>query len=129
VEAAARSGTMLTGRLALRGRVRLAAVTGSRGAATLIAAGARSLPADNPERFAAGLHTLLDPTKDRATACTDTAWPEHLAWLRTALQRHGERGATASALGDPIAGAVALTEAEALGLVAEVVPGRWAAVQ
>jgi DNA protecting protein DprA len=127
VEAAVRSGTMLTGRLALRKLSTVGAVIGSRGTAALVAAGARALPADDEPTLRAAVSQLLGG-EDDTTAASD-AWPAHLRSLRQALAAGGCAGATVSMLGDPIASMVALAEAEALGLVAEVVPGRWVPVR
>ena len=125
VEAAVRSGTMLTGRLALRKLSTVGAVVGSRGTAALVARGARALPLDDEPTLRAALGALLcgEAEVERET------WPPHLQSLRAALQASGPAGASASTLAGVGAGMMALTEAEALGLVAEVVPGRWVAVQ
>jgi DNA protecting protein DprA len=126
VEAGIRSGTMLTGRLALRKGVTLGAVLGSRGSAALVAAGARPLPVDDEPTLRAAVAHLLG--SDTAPSSADP-WPSHLRVVRDTLRCAGARGAAVGMLGDTAAAMVALAEAEALGLVAEVVPGRWVAVR
>lgn len=125
VEAAVRSGTMLTGRIALRKIATVGAVIGSRGTAALVAAGARALPADDQPTLRTAVADLLRGEKGSG----EEAWPPHLRAIRDALRAGGPTGATVGMLPEPMAGMVALTEAEALGLVAEVVPGRWVAVR
>jgi DNA protecting protein DprA len=120
VEAAARSGSILTGRLALRKLAMVGAVVGTRGTAMLVAMGARPIAIDDEDSARAPVRGLLlgQPAEE-----TD-AWPPHLCALRDVLRASGPRGANVGMLG-----MVALAEAEALGLVAEVVPGRWVAVR
>lgn len=119
VEAERPSGTLHTGRLGLRRNVAVAAITGSRGAADLAGRGAMALPND-PVALASALERFLSGQPD-ATA----QWPLHLLWLRTALQGSGAAGLSPDETVDPVAAAVALVEAELLGLVVEVGPGRW----
>jgi DNA protecting protein DprA len=126
VEAAVRSGTMITGRLALRKRIAVGAVLGSRGAAALVAAGAQALPADDEPSLSEAVARLLG---EDVAAPRDDAWPVHLQRIRDALRASGSGGISVAALASDSAGVVALAEAEALGLVAEVVPGRWVAVR
>lgn len=117
LQAELRSGSETTGKLALRAKKRLAAVTGTRGCAALIGAGAHALAIDDDDAFAAWLD-------GRASA---RAWPPHLADLRERLRAAGGAGASLDQLGGPLA-AIVLFEAEALGLVAEPSPGRWVAL-
>lgn len=119
VEAERPSGTLHTGRLALRRGVPVAAVTGSRGAADLVGRGASSLPAD-PGGLAAELSRWL-----HGGARSEPTWPLHLLWVRDAIAAAGPEGLRLDGLADPVAGAVAITEAELWGLVVEAQPGRW----
>lgn len=130
VEAAPRSGTMLTATLARRrGRPR-AAVSGSTGAAVLQAEGAHALPWD-PEQPAALMRAVdgwlrgIERGEVPAPAPSRVAWPEHLQWLRDAIDAAGPTGLRVEALPSPRAALVALTEAEARGLVVEPSPGRF----
>ncbi len=121
VQAADGSGSEATGRMALRARQPVAAVLGSRGCAALCAAGA----------------TAIDPTLDRgslravisgwiAGTPVRAPWPGHLAWLRAQLSDLGPGPVALDRLGGPAA-ALAVFEAESLGLVVEPIPGHWAA--
>jgi hypothetical protein len=56
------------------------------------------------------------------------SWPEHLGWLRSELDRAGGAGLSADDLPELFLGLRALSEAEALGLVLECRPGRFAAL-
>jgi DNA processing protein len=128
VEAALRSGTMGTGRMCLRKGIPLAAVSGSAGAAWLVAAGAHPLRARTPDELGEDLARWLAALDSgRAPVRVAARWPAALAWLRTALADCGAAGLAADALEDPVAGLVGLLEAEQLGLVVEVAPGRYLA--
>jgi DNA processing protein len=122
VESQPRSGSALTGQLALRGRKPLAVVAGSPGNAALVGRGARPLrfEADAVDRFAAELRAFL---RGEAPPSAPRPWPHELAHLRDLLAAAGRQGLRADGL-DP-AGLVALVRAEALGLVLELSPGRW----
>jgi DNA processing protein len=130
VQAGVRSGTMVTGRLSLARRTPLAAVTGSPGAAMLVAEGAHALrpgPAD-ADALAHALATWLDAVRDgRSTDASALQWPAHLVWLSAELQRKGPLGLCTDDLGERPGGLLALLEAEALGLVIELTPGRYLA--
>jgi hypothetical protein len=52
-------------------------------------------------------------------------WPEPLAWLAAAIREAGPRGLAIDALPDADVAALAVVEAELLGLVCEATPGRW----
>jgi DNA processing protein len=122
VEAERPSGTLHTGRLALRGGLAVGAITGSRGAADLVSRGATRFPAE-PDALEGALdHWLVDRTPPAAE------WPLHLLWLRDALSCAGPAGLRADALPDPQATSLALVEAELGGLVVEGPPGTWRAV-
>lgn len=128
VEAAPRSGTMITATLARRrGRAR-AAVLGSTGAALLVAEGAHGLPwePERPEGLVRAMDAWLRAIErgEVAVAPEPAAWPEHLQWLRDALASAGSRGLSVEAHSSPRAALQAFSEAEALGLVVEVAPGR-----
>ncbi len=137
-EAGLRSGSATTGRLALRKRVPLAALAGTPGCGALIGAGARPLPsapeADDPDALAKLVEAVgvwldvLGGQVDEAEAAAGPAWPERLAWLHTALREAGPNGLSIDALPDPGRAALALCEAELLGLVCEAAAGRWVAI-
>ena len=136
-EAGLRSGSTGTGQLALRRGVPLAAIAGSPGCGALIGAGARPLPsppyADDADALASMVEAVgiwLDVVSGRAapTLATGPAWPDHLAWLAAALRDAGPSGLTIDALPHPGPAALALCEAELLGLVCEAAAGRWIAM-
>ncbi|KIG12196.1 hypothetical protein DB30_01800 [Enhygromyxa salina] len=56
------------------------------------------------------------------------SWPAHLVWLAQLLAAAGPAGASIDTMPDPIQAAVALCEAELLGLVCEAAAGRWIAL-
>ncbi len=126
IQAGARSGSLGTGRLALRLGRPVAALPRSAGAAELIARGARSLPW--PAVPAAGAEA------DLSKALTDLlagrpgsgrAWPPELEELRRALAGAGPRGLGVDQLPDPLLALAWLADAERRGLVLEVSPGRY----
>lgn len=123
VEASLRSGSLGTGRLAQRAGLPLAAFAGTPGCGTLIAEGALALP--EPPSEPDDLAARLDAWLRGEPAQLASRWPESLIWLRDALQAGPSGGTMIEQLGDPLAGMVALCEAELLGLVGEVGPGRW----
>jgi DNA processing protein len=122
VEAQARSGSFLTGRLALRAGKRLATVAGSPGNAMLAATGARQLhfARATAQLFAAEVRAFL---RDEPPPARPDAWPAHLRWLRDAIVSRGALGLSSAELAPQAL--LALVTAEAAGLVAEVSPGRW----
>lgn len=132
-EAGLRSGSMGTGRLALQRTIPLAAIAGSPGCGALIGAGAQPLPSpthDDEEArasMAAAVGRWLDALGDDAVAPVDpcSSWPDHLAWLAAALREAGPNGLSIDTVPDPKAAALALCEAELLGLVCEAAAGRW----
>lgn len=119
-EAAPRSGSWGTGRLALRRRVATAALLGSAGCADLVVRGARALTPDPGALMAAVLDWL-----DAPTVAAALSWPDELRWLALALDNAGPRGVGLDDLGDPGRGCAALVSAELLGLVIESPPGRY----
>ncbi|PRQ07130.1 hypothetical protein ENSA7_31450 [Enhygromyxa salina] len=136
-EAGLRSGSRGTGLLGLRKGVPVAVLSGSAGCGALIGAGARALgeaPLDSdPERLRAlgcSVGAWLDELGGAPPSAADpiTSWPAHLAWLAQLLDAAGPAGATIDAMPDPIQAAVALCEAELLGLVCEAAAGRWFAL-
>jgi DNA protecting protein DprA len=136
-EAALRSGSAGTGRLARRRGRPVAAIAGSPGCAALIGAGARALPAapreadpDASARLIRAVGAWLDELGGATPepAAGGPVWPEHLAWLATALRSAGPQGLTIDGLPDPIAAVLAVCEAELLGLVGEAAAGRWIAL-
>ncbi|MEM7153240.1 MAG: DNA-processing protein DprA [Myxococcota bacterium] len=136
VEAAARSGTMLTATLARRGRRARAVVSGSPGAAILGAEGAHVLAWDpqQPQRLVRRVDAWLAAV-ERGDAVEPEppheaeAWPEHLQWLQGSLREAGPAGLSLEHLPSPREALVALTEAQVLGLVVERASGRYVAVR
>lgn len=130
VEAAPRSGTMLTATLARRRHKPRAAVTGSAGAAVLVAEGAHALPWDpeQPQSLARAVDGWLrgvERGEPASAPAEGSVWPDHLQWLREALESAGPAGVRVEGLVSPRTALMALTEAEALGLVVELSPGRF----
>lgn len=131
-EASLRSGSTGTGRLALRRKRALAAIAGSPGCGVLIGAGARPLPSpadEAPESLtglvaAVGLWLDVLDGRELDSPAAGSAWPAHLEWLATALARAGPHGLSIDTL-DHADAALALCEAELLGLICEAAPGRW----
>jgi DNA protecting protein DprA len=121
VQAESRSGSEVTGRLALRAGKRVAVLPGTRGCAALVAAGASALHGDDDDATADSLAAWLDG------AHRGRSWPPHLVELGERLRAAGKAGATLDALGGPMA-AITLFEAEALGLATELTAGRWIAL-
>lgn len=131
-QARARSGSMITGRLALRRAVPLAAFAGSRGCGMLIAAGARALPdprVDDPScQVAAWLRDPRAPA--HGSPAGSDAWAAlDLDWLRARLLAAGPGGLAPDSLDDPEAAFAGLCEAELAGLVTEAHPGRWVLIR
>lgn len=133
VEAAPRSGTMLTATLARRRGVPRAVITGSSGAALMVAGGAHALAWEpgSPQALARAAEAWLRAVaRGQAPPLAEApAWPEALAWLRAALASAGPVGLVLDTLPSPRTALVALTEAEARGLVVEVAAGRWVATR
>ncbi len=141
VQAGSRSGSVVTGRLARRHRVPLAAVCGSPGCSMLIGDDARALPGPPPIGFVASGPSFrerlrawllrVDPRENASTgeiaasASDGAAWPDRLRWLARALDQAGPGGLWLDAAEDPAALIEAITEAEALGLIIETRPGRY----
>ena len=131
VEAARASGSLGSGRLALRAGLRVAAVLGSAGAGSLIADGAAAIAGDDAATAAAGLERWLRGADPGGPGWA--RWPAELRWLAAALRRAGTAGVSVDGLeagteGIPAASGsilLALLEAEALGLVVEVEIGRY----
>ncbi len=129
VQAAARSGTMVTATQARRRHRACAAVVGSTGAAVVIAAGAHALPWDpeSPQGLEQAAEAWLAAVRvgQPPVPAASAVWPEHLVWLREAVVMAGPGGLDLERLPRPRAALVALTEAQLLGLVVEVAPGRY----
>jgi len=117
VQADRRSGSVRTGRISLKAKVPTAAMAGTAGCAELVAAGARRIDLD---RAARDLEDFLRGKTPRAAP-----WPAHLAALEGALREGPPRGLAVEDLAGEPAAVCALAEAEALGLVVEVAPGRY----
>lgn len=122
VQASLRSGSMNSGRLALKQRRPLAALVGSPGCGALIGAGARAIRASCPVEVAAAISAWLE--RPNAAGLADP-WPSHLRDLGLAIDRAGPQGLSIDDLEEPLLGLVALTEAEALDLVVDVGGGRY----
>jgi DNA protecting protein DprA len=133
VEAAPRSGTMLTAAMAERRGLPRAVITGSPGAALLVAQGAHALPWDSgaPQALVRVAEAWLRAAAQGQAPPAPEAvvWPEQLRWLQAALATAGPVGLVLDTLASPRAALRALTEAEALGLVVELAAGRWVAVR
>lgn len=133
VEAAPRSGTMLTAAMAKRRGLPRAVVLGSPGAAMLVADGAHALPWDpaRPEALVRPVEAWLRAAAqgEAPPAPAAVPWPEHLQWLQAALASAGPVGLVLESLESPRAALRALTEAEGLGLVVELAAGRWVAAR
>lgn len=126
VQAGARSGSAGTGRLGLSTATPTAVLPGSRGCAALAAAGAFRLPDATDAQLGSTVRRWLEAVLEgRTLADQGGAWPPRLTWLREAIAARGARGLNLDALPDPLAGVVALTEAETLGLITELAPGRY----
>ncbi len=131
VEAAPRSGTMLTARLARRKGRSLAVIVGSAGAALLAANGAHGLPWDptTPEASRGPIDAWMQSVVlgGPEPEPEGLAWPEHLRWLSEALAAAGPAGLHVDALAQPRMALPALVDAEGRGLVVERAPGRYVA--
>lgn len=129
VQAGTRSGTMVTGRLALRAGRRLGVVRGSAGAGVLAADGGHWLggvdasPTEVGDACARWLVGALDA--DRGVAHSEV--PERLCSIVALASRAGARGIVADDCEAPVLALAALAEAEALGLLIQVAPGRYVA--
>lgn len=128
VQAATRSGSVGTGRLAIRREGSTCAVVlGSPGCEGLVAAGATSLGRADTDDFArrvdAWLGSLLGegPWVDEPSA----PWPDHLRWLRARLEGAPVQGLALDAFAQPLEALCALTEAQTLSLVVEASSGRY----
>jgi len=123
VEAAMRSGSLLTGRLALRAKTRLAAIAGTDGCGELIRLGADALPAVPLEAPSMSAAVCAWLNGDLPGASKPKSWPLHLQVLRQVFGDQIELDI--EQLDDPLAPLGDLLEAELLGLVSEVGPGRY----
>ncbi len=112
MEAGARSGTQGTLALALRTGVAVSGVVGTPGVAWAIERGGSSLGPSDPADVRARLSQHLEGI------CALPTWPPTLRSLQDILERQG--AATVDDFDDPLAGAVALAEAEAAKAAAEV---------
>lgn len=129
VEASLRSGSIGTGRLARKAERSLAVFAGTPGCGTLIAEGAFALPepglgVDDPLAAHARVRGWLRGESQPLA----TSWPAELVWLRDALLAGPSSGTALEQLEQPVQAIVTLCEAELLGLVCEVTPGRWKVV-
>lgn len=117
VQAGLRSGSIQTGRHALRRGRKVVVVTGTPGAAELARRGALRIDphADPAEAMARVLAGGRPPAR---------AWPAHLRTLEAVVRAGPARGVGVEDLPDA-ALVAALCEAEALGLLVEVSPGRY----
>ncbi len=117
IEAGARSGTQGTLALALRREVPVCGVVGTAGVAWALERGGRSLGPPQPSQVQIRLTDIL-----RGQGGVEV-WPPELRALQAILDR--QPAATVDDFEDTLAGAVALTEAEASGWVTEAAPGRY----
>ncbi len=117
IEAGARSGTQGTLGLALRTGVAVSGVVGTPGVAWAFERGGASLGPPDP----AGVRARLCEHLQGVTALE--IWPPALRVLQAVLSR--QSAVTVDDFDDPLAGAVALAEAEAGGWITEVAMGRY----
>ncbi len=117
-EAARRSGTATTGRMALRQRCRVAGLLGTPGVAMLVAEGATPI-ALSDGGIAHKVGAWL-----RGDVAAASVWPEPLQPLREVLEAGGPFGVPSAELTRRGLAAALLT-AELAGLVVEASPGRW----
>jgi len=123
VQAEIRSGSRTTGDLALRRRLPVAVVAGSRGAAALAAAGASVLQWD-PDAPARLVQAATAWRRGDAPE-TGRPWPDDLRPILERLREAGPAGLCAQALGGRLDLLCRLTIAEAQGFAVEVHPGRF----
>ncbi|MGB1699756.1 MAG: hypothetical protein ACPHRO_07375, partial [Nannocystaceae bacterium] len=123
VAAGLRSGSVQTGRMALRQGRQVAVVTGTLGAGQLAGAGALTLGPPDCEVLASRTTQWL-----RGAEVTHAAdpWPEHLRFLRNRVKAHVRRQISANDFEDPNEAMEALFEAELAGYLVEVAPGVYA---
>jgi DNA processing protein len=120
VQAALHSGSVMTGRLALRLGVPVAAVAGCPGNDSLLAAGAHAI---RSTEIAGQVQDWLDHVRG-GVPLRALEWPAELAWLAAAFER-SPKGLTLDAFRNPGEAAAALIEACERGLVVEAAPGRY----
>ncbi len=125
-EASLRSGSIGTGRLASRAGLPVAAFVGTAGCGMLIAEGAFALP--EPEVGVDDTRALVGNWLAGGDKSSGSRWPEPLAGLRDSLLAGPDCGVALEQLANPGQALVDLCEAELLGLVCEVTPGRWKVV-
>ncbi len=120
VEAHERSGSLGTGRQALRRKIPVAAVLGSRGCDALVASGARPLRG-GPEEFSADLVAWLGELAGAPRR--GPSWPADLGRLAEALQLAGDGGIDLEALPEGPGLYAEILAAQRLGVVVEASPG------
>ncbi len=123
VQAALRSGTRVTLEAAFRRGRPVAGVSGSPGVAWAMERGACSL--GGPDESSASMRDRARRFVSAQARARPGAlpWPPHLQAVEAAFADRAV--VTLDDLADPLAAAVALVEAEALGLVCESGPGRY----
>lgn len=121
IAAGLRSGTRGTAGIAAKQGRPVAAVPGTAGAAACIADGAVSLGLTGASKGAVA-DAVRDFLTDRPGA--SVRWPDRLRSLADALEGT-ESGLCIDDFPNPLEAAVGLVEAEALGLIVEVAPGRY----
>lgn len=128
VQAGLRSGTLGTGRLALRIGRPLGVLFGSPGAAQLAAEGARWIDREGPGGLQAAasrwLEGVLDPSRHGGGGDVATV-PPHLRDVVHRARTAGTVGITADDCDAPMLALGLLAEAEALGLLVGVGGGRY----
>lgn len=143
VDAQLRSGSLLTGNLALRRGKPVLACHGSRGCSELGHAGAQMIQAEDfqsgqAERAQQALATWLQglarnsqaggamphlPAQLVSEPHGGPAWPDHLVWIRARFATAPEQTLRPDAAADGLEQLCALTELESLGWVYQVGPG------
>lgn len=128
VQASLRSGSLGTGRAALKAQRPCAAFLSSPGGQSLVGEGAMSLRFAGEDGWRARAEAFFERVISPMAASLETSeptWPAHIAWLAEAMRETDAKGVTAGQLGDPLRALCALTEACSLGLVVETSPGRY----
>ena len=125
VQARRRSGSMGTGRLALRRGLPVAVCLGSEGAEALVAEGAFSVGHASDLEDARLDPWLSAVARGETPVAPSDVWPQHLGWLSDALRDAPPLGRPLESMGPALPAMCALTEAIDLGLVVECAPGRY----
>ena len=127
VEAELGSGSLGTGFSALKRRQRVLVLPQSPGTALLAAHGAQELSLETPvadQEHEIARFLLGQSMQQRASP---RAWPEHLEEIACTFAEDPKLPRSIDDFSNPLAALIQLSEALALGLVAEISPGRYLA--